>query len=90
MNLKKSFLEYCEEEQFEINQNQLDIVNDLENYYKENFKQLYITKFFKKKNHKLGFYLVGNVGVGKTMILNFFFNQLKQKRLRLHFNEFMI
>ena len=24
------------------------------------------------------------------MILNFFFNQLNEKKLRLHFNEFMI
>ena len=24
------------------------------------------------------------------MILNFFFNELKEKKLRLHFNEFMI
>ena len=38
----------------------------------------------------MSFYLVGEVGVGKTMILNFFFNQLKEKKLRLHFNEFMI
>ena len=34
--------------------------------------------------------MVGNVGVGKTMILNFFFNELKKQKLRLHFNEFMI
>ena len=33
---------------------------------------------------------MGDVGVGKTMILNFFFNELKEKKLRLHFNEFMI
>ncbi len=30
------------------------------------------------------------MGVGKTMILNFFFNIFKEKKLRLHFNEFMI
>ncbi len=90
MNLKKSFLEYCEKEQFEINQSQLKIINNLENYYEENFKQSYLTKFFKKKNYKPGFYLVGDVGVGKTMILNFFFDKLKEKKLRLHFNEFMV
>ena len=44
---------------------------------------------FAKKN-KLGFYLVGDVGVGKTMILNFFFESLKEKKSRLHFNEFMV
>ena len=34
--------------------------------------------------------MVGDVGVGKTMILNFFFSSLKEKKYRLHFNEFMI
>ena len=89
MNLKKSFLEYCEKEQFEINQNQIDIIDDLKNFYEDNFKKNFLTKIL-KKNNKLGFYLVGEVGVGKTMILNFFFNKLKEKKLRLHFNEFMI
>ena len=30
------------------------------------------------------------MGVGKTMLLNFFFDQIKEKKIRLHFNEFMI
>ena len=38
----------------------------------------------------LGFYLYGGVGVGKTMLLNFFFNNLKISKERKHFNEFMI
>ena len=33
---------------------------------------------------------MGDVGVGKTMILNFFFDKLNEKKMRLHFNEFMI
>ena len=90
MNLKKLFLNHCEVEQYEINQNQLDLINCLENYYKTNFKQNFFSKIFKKDYNKLGFYLVGDVGVGKTMILNFFFNELKNRKLRLHFNEFMI
>ena len=32
----------------------------------------------------------GDVGVGKTMLLNFFFDNLDKKKQRLHFNEFMI
>ena len=89
MNLKRSFLTYCEEKQLEINKSQFGIIENLQNYYIQNFKQSIFNKFFKKKN-KLGFYLVGDVGVGKTMILNFFFDTLKEKKLRLHFNEFMI
>ncbi len=90
MNLKKLFINHCEDHQYEINQNQLDIINYLKIYFTENFEPSFFTKFLKKKKNKLGFYLVGDVGVGKTMILNFFFNELKIKKLRLHFNEFMI
>ena len=90
MNLKKLFLNHCEDQQYEINQNQLDIINYLKTYYIENFSQSFLNKLFKNKKNKLGFYLVGDVGVGKTMILNFLFNELKEKKLRLHFNEFMI
>ena len=90
MNLKKLFLKHCEEKQYEINQNQLDIINYLQIYYTENFKQFFLANLLKKKKNKIGFYLIGDVGVGKTMILNFFFNQLNEKKLRLHFNEFMI
>ena len=90
MNLKKLFIKHCEEKAYEINQNQLSIIDDLKNFYTENFNQNLITKIFKKKDTRLGFYLMGDVGVGKTMILNFFFNRLNEKKTRLHFNEFMI
>ena len=90
MNLKDFFLKHCEDNNYEINHNQLDIISDLNNFYNENFKHNLLIKFFKKKENKLGFYLVGDVGVGKTMILDFFFKQLNEKKLRLHFNEFMI
>ena len=90
MNLKKNFIKHCEENKFEINHNQLEIINNLKDYYNENFNQNLLRKIFKKNNNKLGFYLVGDVGVGKTMILNFFFKELHDKKLRLHFNEFMI
>ena len=89
MNLKKLFLEYCKNNQYEINLDQLDVITELKTFYKDNFKQSFFNKFF-KQNNKLSFYLVGDVGVGKTMILDFFFNSLSEKKIRLHFNEFMI
>ena len=90
MNLKKTFLLHCEKNNYEINQNQFQIVKLLNEYYNHNFNSSFIHKFFRKKNSKLGFYLTGDVGVGKTMILNFFFENLSESKLRLHFNEFMI
>ena len=90
MNLKKSFLTLCANKEYEVNENQISIVEKLSEYYNLNFNQSLIKKIFKDKNKKSGFYLVGDVGVGKTMILNFFFSSLKEKKYRLHFNEFMI
>jgi len=87
--LQKNFISYCNIQQLEVNSNQIETVKKLEQYYKENFKS-YFSKLFSKKSSKKCFYLYGDVGVGKTMILNFFFDHLKEKRLRLHFNEFML
>ena len=90
MNLKRLFFKHCKDHKYEINQNQFDIINYLKIYYTENFRKNFLFDFFRNRNDKVGFYLVGDVGVGKTMILNFFFNELKEKKLRLHFNEFMV
>jgi cell division protein ZapE len=88
-NLEDKFNNYCNTENFEINQNQIIVINKLQDYYKKNFKSL-LSKFFSKEYPKKCFYLFGDVGVGKTMILNFFYNHIKEKKLRLHFNEFML
>ena len=87
--LQKEFISYCNSQQLEVNSNQVDVINKLEQYYQGNF-QSYFSKLFSKKSFKKGFYLYGGVGVGKTMILNFFFDHLKEKKLRLHFSEFML
>ena len=90
MNLKRSYLKYCKDKDLEVNENQIIVVQKLTEFYNLNFKKSFIKKIFKDKKNKLGFYLVGDVGVGKTMILNFFFESLKEKKSRLHFNEFMV
>ena len=90
MKLKKSFINYCENNLYEVNEKQLEIISKLELFYKNNFQKSFFSMFFKKNSKKFGFYLAGDVGVGKTMILDFFYNQLHEKKLRLHFNEFMI
>ena len=90
MNLNKLFLNYCKKNNLEINLNQIDLIVELNHFYNLNFDNSFFKKIFSKNDSKPGFYLQGDVGVGKTMILNFFYKNLKCTKQRLHFNEFMI
>jgi len=90
MNLNKLFLSYCKINNLEINPNQLGSIDDLNLFYNQNFNKSFLKKIFTKQNYKTGFYLQGDVGVGKTMILNFFYNKFDKTKQRFHFNEFMI
>ena len=83
------FIAYCNNQDLEVNPNQIAVIKKLEQYYQNNF-QSFISKIFSKQSSKKGFYLFGDVGVGKTMILNFFYNQIEEKKIRQHFNEFML
>ena len=87
LSLQNSFVEFCKKNSFETNNQQIEIVNQLDKFLHP--KKNFFYNFFSKRK-KLCFYLHGNVGVGKTMILNYIYDQLKITRLRLHFNEFMI
>ena len=88
-NLIDKFKHYCNSKNFEINQNQIEVIKKLQDYYKNNFKSFFFNAFTREYPQK-SFYLFGDVGVGKTMILDFFFDHIKEKKLRLHFNEFML
>ena len=88
-SFEKEFISFCEDQDLEVNINQINVIKKLEEYYQINFKSFF-SKLFSKKLSQKGFYLYGDVGVGKTMILNFFFDQLNKKKLRKHFNEFML
>ena len=90
MNLKKLFINHCNNKKFEINNYQINIIDSLDNFYNINFNNSFFFNFFKKKIIKQEFYLQGDVGVGKTMILNFFYENFNKSKQRLHFNEFMI
>ena len=90
MNFKNLFIDHCKIKGFEINQNQIQTINSINEFYHDNFEYNFLLNFFKKKKIKLGFYLQGDVGVGKTMILNFFYNNFNKTKQRFHFNEFMI
>ena len=88
-NLEEKFRSFCSSKNLEINQNQIRTIQILEDFYNKNFHSS-IFNFFKKENYKKCFYLHGGVGVGKTMILDFFYDLISKKKLRLHFNEFML
>ncbi len=88
-NLEEKFNLYCNSDNLEINQSQVLVIKRLHDYYKINFRS-FISNLFLKENLKKSFYLYGGVGVGKTMIMNFFYNQVNVKKTRLHFNEFML
>ena len=90
MNLKKLFSNHCQIKGLEINDNQIITIEAINEFYQKNFRYNFIKKFFSKKDIIPGFYLQGDVGVGKTMILNFFYENFNQTKHRLHFNEFMI
>ena len=90
MNLDNLFQNFCKKNNLEINSYQLTVIDELKSYYKLNFNKSILNKFFSKNNSRLAFYLHGGVGVGKTMILNFFFDLVEEKKLRQHFNEFML
>ena len=75
LNLQDSFIEFCKKNSFEKNNHQIEIVNLLDQFLhpkKNFFKNLFINK------NKFCFYLHGNVGVGKTMILNFIQHSYKR------------
>ena len=90
MNLNKLFLNHCKKNNLEINPNQLNLIEELDNFYNLNFNKSFFKKIFSTKDNNIGFYLQGDVGVGKTMILNFFYENFNFSKQRLHFNEFMI
>ena len=89
--MKKKFLEHCSSKGFYQNDEQIKTLDLIISFSKQRsvLKNKFLN-FFNKTDKKLGFYLHGGVGVGKTMLLDFFFDHLKIKKKRMHFNEFMI
>ncbi len=88
-DFEEKFLLYCKSENLEVNQSQIKVIKRLQDFFNQNFTFNFF-RFFSKKKSKKAFYLHGGVGVGKTMILNFFFDLVNQDKKRLHFNEFML
>ena len=85
-SLQNSFIEFCHSNKFEINKKQIEIVESLEDFLNKKNK---LISFFSQIDKKC-FYLYGNVGVGKTMLVSQVYDQVKTKKMKSHFNEFMI
>ncbi len=86
LNFENSFTEFCRINNFEINNKQLEVVKFLKSFF---YPRKKLINFFSKKEKKC-FYLYGGVGVGKTMIAHHIYEKLDIKKLKFHFNEFMI
>ena len=49
MNYKKKFIDHCKHKKFEINDNQIAIIENIENFYQKNFKNNFFNYLFLKK-----------------------------------------
>ena len=57
MNLKNLFQNFCKKNNLEINSYQIEVIDELKNYYNVKFKKSFLNKFFSKNNSKKAFYL---------------------------------
>ena len=90
-SFKQAFESFCKKNSIKKNSEQLDLVEKFEEFNAliQNDKTL-IKKLFTKAPDKLGYYIHGDVGVGKTMVCNEFYQFADVKKKKTHFNKFMI
>ena len=50
MNLNKLFQDFCKKNNYEINNNQLNLIDQLKNFYNLNINKSFLKKFFSKNN----------------------------------------
>lgn len=95
------YREKIESEKLQYDKHQVSIVQNLEDLHTtlESYKpptEGWFTKMFSKNgkdnaNHPKGLYLHGNVGTGKTMLMDLFHDQSRvRKKKRVHFHKFML
>lgn len=68
---------------------QTALLKELEQIALELNKPKSLFNFFNKDNFKSGIYLYGPVGVGKTMLMNSFFEKLNTQKSLIHYQNFM-
>lgn len=92
---KQNYQKLIDSNEFERNPQQEIVINLLDEIYQELLPRMHkkniFQKLFCKKNKPIeGLYLWGGVGVGKTWLVDIFYNSLPdQGKMRLHFHQFM-
>lgn len=68
---------------------QFELIKELDKFLQDFARLNFITRLW-HKTHKLGYYIYGDVGRGKSMIMNIMYQLTTSKRKkRWHFHEFM-
>ena len=90
-SFKDTFDSFCKKNNIKKNEEQLNLVEKFDEFNAIiNQDKTLLKKIFSKAPTQLGYYIHGDVGVGKTMICNEFYNYIDIKKKKTHFNKFMI
>ena len=99
VSVKSRYLEKIKLQQLEENESQEKLIKKLDSlkeilensgFFQRGSKFLHTVVNFKKLSNAKGLYIHGGVGVGKSMLMDIFFEIIKVKRKRrIHFHEFM-
>ena len=93
VSLIESYQERCRADSLEENNLQLDLLRELGEFNKTLRPNLIkkISTLLNSNSNKNCFYIYGKVGVGKTLIMDLFYNNINEvRKKRIHFHEFMI
>ena len=86
---EKNFISYCNNQELEVNPNQILVIKKLEQYYQNQILNHFFQNYFQNKIPKR-FLFIWRCRSWKNNDFKFFFDQIDQKKLRQHFNEFML
>ena len=90
-SFKDTFDSFCKKNNIKKNEEQLNLVEKFDEFNAIiNQDKTLLKKIFSKAPTQLGYYIHGDVGVGKTMICSEFYNYIDTKKKKTHFNKFMI
>ncbi|MFZ8864310.1 MAG: cell division protein ZapE [Rickettsiales bacterium] len=86
-HLQSAYLKLVKTKEISLNENQLILIKKLDCLLTHLNKNEH--RLFKKKYLNSGVYIYGDVGRGKSLIMDLFFAQSKCKKKRIHFHEMM-